>query len=179
MLSRGTKAKKATSLEAEGNNDAMIWCSSYRLIYYTFSVTSLLMDERWASTCSTTPKLIRSATPYAAHWSELTSDMQLGDTNLHLQVISDPWVKLSQVECDLRLDPDFSLGEVVVSRFHLICHPIKLIGCPVNSVGTGSNWVKLSVTLAIRYLVLLSDFFLNIFGTCIVGVWLEIFESLQ
>ena len=55
-------------------------------------------------------------------------------------------MKLSQVECDLWLDPDFSLGEVVVSRFHMICHPIKLIGCPVNSVGTGPNWVKLSVT---------------------------------
>ena len=82
--------------------------------------------------------------------------MQLSDTNLHLQVISDPWVKLSQVECDLWLDPDFSLGEVVVSRFHLICHPIKLIGCPVNSVGTGSNWVKLSVTQCNLYPILIT-----------------------
>ena len=34
--------------------------------------------------------------------------------------------KMSQVECDLWLGPDFSLDEVVVSRFHLICQPTIL-----------------------------------------------------
>jgi hypothetical protein len=59
------------------NHDLIILCSSNQLISYTCTVTGVLIRRRWASTYSTTPKLIWYPDPINDDPS-----MQLSDTSL-------------------------------------------------------------------------------------------------